>query len=188
MYEFDWSSIVPSLPYLLDGLVITLKITVTAVVIGILWGTMLAVMRLSSFAPVAWFAKAYVNVFRSIPLVMVLLWFYLIVPGFLQNVLGLSPKNDIRLISAMVAFSMFEAAYYSEIIRAGIQSISRGQSERRAGVGDDSLAVDETDYSAAGFPRDGAAAAHSGHRTVPGYLTGVCVISGRFLPYRLNHW
>lgn len=71
MYEFDWSSIVPSLPYLLDGLVITLKITVTAVVIGILWGTMLAVMRLSSFAPVAWFAKAYVNVFRSIPLVMV---------------------------------------------------------------------------------------------------------------------
>ncbi|MGQ7140545.1 ABC transporter permease subunit, partial [Escherichia sp. SS-MK2] len=110
MYEFDWSSIVPSLPYLLDGLVITLKITVTAVVIGILWGTMLAVMRLSSFAPVAWFAKAYVNVFRSIPLVMVLLWFYLIVPGFLQNVLGLSPKNDIRLISAMVAFSMFEAA------------------------------------------------------------------------------
>ena len=99
MYEFDWSSIVPSLPYLLDGLVITLKITVTAVVIGILWGTMLAVMRLSSFAPVAWFAKAYVNVFRSIPLVMVLLWFYLIVPGFLQNVLGLSPKNDIRLIS-----------------------------------------------------------------------------------------
>lgn len=187
MYEFDWSSIVPSLPYLLDGLVITLKITVTAVVIGILWGTMLAVMRLSSFAPVAWFAKAYVNVFRSIPLVMVLLWFYLIVPGFLQNVLGLSPKNDIRLISAMVAFSMFEAAYYSEIIRAGIQSISWSV-ERRAGVGNDSLAVDETDYSAAGVPRDGAAVAHSGHRTVSGYLTGVCVISGRFLPYRLNHW
>lgn len=135
MYEFDWSSIVPSLPYLLDGLVITLKITVTAVVIGILWGTMLAVMRLSSFAPVAWFAKAYVNVFRSIPLVMVLLWFYLIVPGFLQNVLGLSPKNDIRLISAMVAFSMFEAAYYSEIIRAGIQSISRGQSSAALALG-----------------------------------------------------
>ncbi|EHD05457.1 Glutamate Aspartate transport system permease protein GltK [Salmonella enterica subsp. enterica serovar Wandsworth str. A4-580] len=128
MYEFDWSSIIPSLPYLLAGLVITLKITVTAVVVGIVWGTILAVMRLSSFAPIAWFAKAYVNVFRSIPLVMVLLWFYLIVPGFLQNVLGLSPKTDIRLISAMVAFSMFEAAYYSEIIRAGIQSISRGQS------------------------------------------------------------
>lgn len=71
---------------------ITLKITVTAVVIGIVWGTITAVMRLSSFAPIARFAKGYVNVFRSIPLVMVLLWFYLIVPGFLQNVLGLSPK------------------------------------------------------------------------------------------------
>jgi glutamate/aspartate transport system permease protein len=60
--------------------VITLKITVTAIIVGIVWGTLLAVMRLSSFAPIAWFAKAYVNVFRSIPLVMVLLWFYLIVP------------------------------------------------------------------------------------------------------------
>lgn len=103
--------------------------------VGIVWGTILAVMRLSSFAPIAWFAKAYVNVFRSIPLVMVLLWFYLIVPGFLQNVLGLSPKTDIRLISAMVAFSMFEAAYYSEIIRAGIQSISRGQSSAALALG-----------------------------------------------------
>lgn len=100
MYEFDWSSIVPSLPYLIDGLIITLKITLTAVIIGIVWGTLLAVMRLSSFKPVAWFATAYVNVFRSIPLVMVLLWFYLIVPGLLQDVLGLSPKSDIRLISA----------------------------------------------------------------------------------------
>lgn len=93
MYEFDWSSIVPSLPYLLDGLVITLKITVTAVVIGILWGTMLAVMRLSSFAPVAWFAKAYVNVFRSIPLVMVLLWFYLDRTGFSAKRAGIITKK-----------------------------------------------------------------------------------------------
>ena len=124
MYDFDWSSIVPSMPYLLAGLVITLKITVIAIVVGIVWGTLLAVMRLSSFLPLAWFAKSYVNVFRSIPLVMVL-----------QNVLGLSPKTDIRLISAMVAFSMFEAAYYSEIIRAGIQSISRGQSSAALALG-----------------------------------------------------
>ena len=74
-----------------------------------------------------WFAKGYVTLFRSIPLVMVLLWFFLIVPQLLQNVLGLSPEIDIRLASAMVAFSLFEAAYYSEIIRAGIQAVSRGQ-------------------------------------------------------------
>lgn len=135
MYEFDWSSIAPSMPYLLQGLGVTLKITVIAVIFGILWGTLLAVMRLSSFKPISWFAKLYVNLFRSVPLVMVLLWFYLIVPSFLQNVLGLSPKTDIRLVSAMVAFSLFEAAYYSEIIRAGIQSIARGQASAALALG-----------------------------------------------------
>ena len=135
MYEFDWSSIAPSMPFLIDGFIVTAKITLTAIVVGILWGTVLAVMRLSTFKPISWFAALYVNTFRSIPLVMVLLWFYLIVPSLLQNVLGLSPKNDIRLISAMIAFSLFEAAYYSEIIRAGIQSISRGQASAALALG-----------------------------------------------------
>ncbi|MGL5385466.1 MAG: glutamate/aspartate ABC transporter permease GltK [Serratia sp. (in: enterobacteria)] len=135
MYQFDWGSIVPSFPYLLQGLVVTLKITVTAIVFGILWGTVLAVMRLSSIKVISWFAALYVNLFRSVPLVMVLLWFYLVVPSLLQQVLGLSPKTDIRLISAMVAFSLFEAAYYSEIIRAGIESVSRGQSSASLALG-----------------------------------------------------
>ncbi len=135
MYEFDWSSIAPSMPFLIDGFIVTAKITLTAIVVGILWGTVLAVMRLSTFKPISWFAALYVNTFRSTPLVMVLLWFYLIVPSLLQNVLGLSPKNDIRLISAMIAFSLFEAAYYSEIIRAGIQSISRGQASAALALG-----------------------------------------------------
>lgn len=135
IYDFDWSSIAPSMPFLIDGFIVTAKITLTAIVVGILWGTVLAVMRLSTFKPISWFAALYVNTFRSIPLVMVLLWFYLIVPSLLQNVLGLSPKNDIRLISAMIAFSLFEAAYYSEIIRAGIQSISRGQASAALALG-----------------------------------------------------
>ncbi|MCL2897453.1 glutamate/aspartate ABC transporter permease GltK [Brenneria tiliae] len=135
MYEFDWSSIGPSLPYLLQGMAVTLKITITAVIVGIIWGTILAVMRLSPIKPISWFAKLYVNVFRSVPLVMVLLWFYLVVPSLLQNVLGLSPKTDIRLISAMVAFSLFEAAYYSEIIRAGILSVARGQASAALALG-----------------------------------------------------
>lgn len=187
MYDFDWSSIVPSMPYLLAGLVITLKITVIAIVVGIVWGTLLAVMRLSSFLPLAWFAKSYVNVFRSIPLVMVLLWFYLIVPGFLQNVLGLSPKTDIRLISAMVAFSMFEAAYYSEIIRAGIQSISRGQSSAALALGMTHWQSMRLVILPPGLPRHGAAAANPGDRPVPGYLAGVCIESRRLLPYRLHY-
>jgi glutamate/aspartate transport system permease protein len=127
MHHFNWSSIAGSLPTLWTGAIITFKITVLALVFGILWGTVLALLRLSGVKPLEWFAKGYVTLFRSIPLVMVLLWFFLIVPQFLQNVLGLSPEIDIRLASAMVAFSLFEAAYYSEIIRAGIQAVSRGQ-------------------------------------------------------------
>lgn len=135
MYEFDWSSVVPGLPYMLQGMIVTLKITITAVIVGIIWGTVLAVMRMSTIKPISWFAKIYVNLFRSVPLLMVLLWFYLVVPGFLQKVLGLSPKTDIRLISAMIAFALFEAAYYSEIIRAGIISISRGQGSAALALG-----------------------------------------------------
>ncbi|PAJ76752.1 glutamate/aspartate ABC transporter permease GltK [Burkholderia ubonensis] len=127
MHQFDWSSIPGALPTLWTGAIITFQITALAIVVGIVWGTLLALMRLSGVKPLAWFAQGYVTVFRSIPLVMVLLWFFLIVPQVLQGVLGLSPTIDIRLASAMVAFSLFEAAYYSEIIRAGIQAVPRGQ-------------------------------------------------------------
>jgi glutamate/aspartate transport system permease protein len=127
MHHFDWSGIPGALPTLWTGAIITFKITLCAIVVGIIWGTLLALMRLSSVKPLEWFAKGYVTIFRSIPLVMVLLWFFLIVPQVLQNVLGLSPDIDIRLASAMIAFSLFEAAYYSEIIRAGIQAVPRGQ-------------------------------------------------------------
>lgn len=125
--SFDWNVIINNLPFILHSMKISLEITVTAVVFGIIWGTLLAVMRLSSIKSVRWIAKAYVNTFRSIPLVMVLLWFYLLVPQLLKEVFDLPSSTDIRLISAMVAFALFEAAYYSEIMRAGIQSISKGQ-------------------------------------------------------------
>ena len=126
-YDFDWTSIPGALPILADGMVITLKVTVTAIVVGIAWGTLLAMARLSSNAILSRLAAAYVNLFRSIPLLMVILWFYLIVPQLLKTVLGVGEGTDIRMMSALVAFSLFEAAYYSEIIRAGIQSVSRGQ-------------------------------------------------------------
>ncbi|RQH00672.1 glutamate/aspartate ABC transporter permease GltK [Paraburkholderia dinghuensis] len=127
MHHFDWSGIPGALPTLWTGAIVTFEITVCAIVVGILWGTLLALLRLSGIKPLQWFAQGYVTVFRSIPLVMVLLWFFLIVPQLLQSVLSLSPNIDIRLASAMVAFSLFEAAYYSEIIRAGIQAVPRGQ-------------------------------------------------------------
>jgi len=127
-YSFDFSSInAANLEVLAHGMGLSLEITATAVAVGIIWGTLLAMMRLSSVKPLQWFAAGYVNLFRSIPLVMVLLWFFLIVPQFLQTVFRLPPASDLRLASALVAFSLFEAAYYSEIIRAGIQSVPKGQ-------------------------------------------------------------
>lgn len=126
-YQFDFSSLPNVLPSLTQGLLLSLHITLVAVIVGIIWGVLLALMRLSKLKPLIWFATSYVNLFRSIPLVMVLLWFFLIVPQFLQASFDLKPSTDLRLISALIAFSLFEAAYYSEIIRAGIQSVSKGQ-------------------------------------------------------------
>ena len=126
MYEFDWSSIPGALPLLAKGMLVTLEVTLTAIVVGIAWGTLLAVLRLSRNRFVATLAAGYVNLFRSVPLVMVILWFYLIVPQALKSLFG-EGIGDIRLASALTAFALFEAAYYSEIIRAGIQSVPRGQ-------------------------------------------------------------
>ena len=126
MYSFDWSSIPGAIPYLWEGMVRTLQITLVAVIAGMIIGTMLAVCRLSKSRVLSTLAGLYVTCFRSIPLVMVLLWFYLLVPDLIKRVVG-NPSLDIRLLSAFVAFSLFEASYYAEIIRAGIQSVSKGQ-------------------------------------------------------------
>ena len=135
MYEFDWSSIPGSLPFLWDGMKISLEITLTAVIFGIVWGTLLAMMRLSSVKPLSLFAAGYVNFFRAVPLVMVLLWFFLIVPRFVETLLDFPPGTDLRLSSAMMGFALFEAAYYSEIIRAGIQSVPKGQVAAASALG-----------------------------------------------------
>src|ERR1700738_3011879 len=127
MYAFDWSSIPGSLPFLWQGMLVTLQITLIAIVVGILLGTIIAVLRLSKNPILSALAAAYVTLFRSIPLVMVLLWFQLaLVPPVVR---WLFPKGnfDLNLLIAFTAFSFFEASYYAEIIRAGIQSISKGQ-------------------------------------------------------------
>ncbi len=127
MYEFDWTSIPGALPILAKGMAVTFEVTLTAIAVGIAWGTLLAIARLAGKPWLSWPAAIYVNTFRSVPLLMVILWFYLIVPSLLRDVLGVAESTDIRMVSALVAFSLFEAAYYSEIIRAGIQSVPKGQ-------------------------------------------------------------
>jgi glutamate/aspartate transport system permease protein len=134
MHAFDWSSIPGAIPLLAKGMLVTLEITFAAIVFGILWGTLLAVARLGGNRLLGTLAAGYVNLFRSVPLVMVILWFYLIVPQALKALFG-EGLGDIRLTSALVAFALFEAAYYAEIIRAGIQSVPKGQIDAALALG-----------------------------------------------------
>src|SRR5260221_14530557 len=108
-------------------MIMTLQIPLVEFVFRIFLGTIIAVVRLSKNPILSALAAAYVTLFRSIPLVMVLLWFQLaLVPPVVR---WLFPKGnfDLNLLIAFTAFSFFEASYYAEIIRAGIQSISKGQ-------------------------------------------------------------
>ncbi|MBE9610566.1 amino acid ABC transporter permease [Chitinilyticum piscinae] len=115
----DWQLIADNRELLVEGMLYSLKLTGTAMLGGIVIGCLLALARLSSFKPLSLFAAFYVNLFRSVPLVLVIFWFYFLIPYF-----GFQIGPD---KSVFITFTLFEAAYYSEIIRAGIQSISRGQ-------------------------------------------------------------
>ena len=126
MGDFDFSIIAANWRFLAEGLRYTVQVTLTAMVGGILLGTLLALMRLASLWPLRWLAAAYINFFRSVPLVQVILAVYLILPLLLQFLTGrLTPIGADN--SAYFTFTIFEAAYYAEIIRSGIQSIPRGQ-------------------------------------------------------------
>ena len=114
---FNWSLIQN---FILKGLWFSLTLTVVATIGGIFFGTLLALMRLSGKKWLDVPAAIYVNGMRSIPLVMVILWFFLLVPFIIGRPIGAE-------YSAIITFIAFEAAYFSEIMRAGIQSIPRGQ-------------------------------------------------------------
>lgn len=127
--NFDFDVIARSWVYLFtSGMSFTLKLTVLAMVGGILLGTMLAMMRLSSSKPIALLATGYVNLMRSVPLVLVIFWFYFLVPYIGAWIIGSdTPVQVGAFSSSLITFVLFEAAYYCEIMRSGIQSIPRGQ-------------------------------------------------------------
>ncbi|WP_048440403.1 amino acid ABC transporter permease [Caenimonas sp. SL110] len=122
---FSWDLLAP---FVIKGFIFSIWLTVVATIGGIIFGTILALMRLSgkSFLDIP--AAAYVNTMRSIPLVMVLLWFFLLIPFAIGRPIGAE-------VSAIITFIAFEAAYFSEIVRAGIQSIPRGQVNAGSAMG-----------------------------------------------------
>ena len=106
--------------YILKGLLFSVQLTVIATVGGIVVGTFLALMRLSGKPILVYPATFYINTMRSIPLVMVILWFFLLIPMLVGKPIGAD-------LSATITFIAFEAAFFAEIVRAGIQSVPRGQ-------------------------------------------------------------
>ena len=129
MSGFDFDVIQRSLGYLFrEGMVFTLTLTALSMSGGIVFGTLLAMMRLSAFKPLSALAGGYVNLMRSLPLVLVIFWFFFLIPWVWQWVTNAPRPVPVgAFLSALITFTMFEAAYYCEIMRAGIQSIPRGQ-------------------------------------------------------------
>ncbi len=120
MSGFDLSTIVSSLPFLLEGLGLSVMLTTVAMIGGLVLGLFIAIVRMSRLKLAARLAALYVNGFRAIPLILVIFWFYFLVPVAVGRPVG-------ALYSVLVAFVMFEGAYYSEIMRAGLQSVRPGQ-------------------------------------------------------------
>src|SRR5918993_1251602 len=138
MFEnFDFDVIRRSLGYLFfEGMTFTVTLTGLATLGGVVLGTVLALMRLSSLPVLPRVAAVYVNLMRSLPLVLVIFWFYFLVPYLGQWITGAERPIQVgAFASSLITFTLFEAAYFSEIMRAGIQSIARGQVSAAAALG-----------------------------------------------------
>jgi len=114
--------------YLLKGFIFSVQLTIIATVGGIAFGTILALMKLSGKALLQYPATFYINTMRSIPLVMVILWFFLIIPMLIGRPIGAD-------LSAIITFIAFQAAFFAEIVRAGIQSVPLGQTYAAEALG-----------------------------------------------------
>ncbi|MGU3385987.1 amino acid ABC transporter permease [Methylobacterium sp. D53M] len=135
--NFDFSVIASSLPYLFgQGMVFTVTLTAMAAVGGVIIGTLLAMARLSGIPGLWHVAKGYVELCRSLPLVLVIFWFYFLVPYIGAYLTGSTTPIQVGAFpSALITFMAFEAAYFSEIMRAGIQSIPKGQTAAAQALG-----------------------------------------------------
>ena len=126
--DFDFGVVWRSIPLLAEGMVLTLLLTILSIIGGLIIGIILAVARSTGNRPIAALAGGYVNFFRSMPLILVIFWFYFLVPIVAGRPVG-------GFYSVLIAFVLFEAAYYCEIVRAGIQSVTRGQSAAGLALG-----------------------------------------------------
>jgi glutamate/aspartate transport system permease protein len=137
MGGLDFSVVWKNLPVLWEGLKVSLELFAIALAGGVFFGTLLALARLSSRRLLSLPATAFVNLIRAIPFIMAIFWFYFLTPMVVEKLTGRTGEAVGPFASAIVAFIMVESAYYSEIIRAGIQSIPRGQPAAAQALGMD---------------------------------------------------
>ena len=126
--NLDFSQITPYIPFMLEGIWVTLKFVVVALLFGFILGTILALFKISHIKPLNWFAIAYTSIFRGTPLILQLMIIYFAIPQLTGY--DISPFS-----SAILAFGLNSSAYISEIIRAGIQAVDKGQTEAAMALG-----------------------------------------------------
>lgn len=126
--NLDFSQIVPYIPFMLEGIWVTLKFVFFAIILGSILGTLLALFKIGSAKPLRWFADAYTSIFRGTPLILQLMIIYYSIPQLTGY--DISP-----FLSAILAFGLNSSAYISEIIRAGIQAVDKGQMEAAQALG-----------------------------------------------------
>lgn len=134
-FDFDFAALWRAWPYLLEGLQTTFFLVIVSMVAGIALGTLLAIARLFGPKPIAILAGGYVNLFRSIPLILTLFWFYVMMPGVVRAVTGDPFASIGPIYAALAALILAESAYYCEIIRAGIGSVRAGQMQASFSLG-----------------------------------------------------
>ena len=126
--DLDFSRILPSLPFILTGLLITLQFTALSALFGFVWGIILALFKISSFKPLYWFGTVYTSVFRGTPLLVTLSLIYFATPQLTgQDISGFQ--------AGVITFALNSGAYISEVIRAGILAVSKGQTEAAVSLG-----------------------------------------------------
>lgn len=124
----DFGQIVPSIPYILQGILVTLRIVLLAGVLGFAFGIILSLFKISTIKPLGWLADAYTSIFRGTPLVLQLMIIYFGSP----QILGFQIEP---YTAAIISFALNSAAYISEIIRAGILAVDKGQREAALALG-----------------------------------------------------
>ena len=172
MFELDFSVIPANSSLLWEGIKMTFLLTGLAIIGGIILGTFLALLRIAKIPILSQFSAAYVNFFRSLPLILVIFWLFFLVPLIVGRPVG-------AFSSVLVAFILFEAAYYSEIIRAGINSVRLGQLAAARAIGLTYIQSMRC-YSSTSFSSNDPYTFNSGNYPVPRYIVSLCSWIERF--------